>query len=365
MKILQLSFTLSSGGAERFVVDLCNHFAENTDNEIVLVITNEANERNTHYRQELSANVRFLSLGCKSGLTMKSFWRVFQIIRKEKPDVVHAHCQLLLLLLPALFFPKIKFFHTLHSLAEVCLRSPKLKGLYRYLYKNKVQAITISDECRQSFEALYHLDNSIRINNGRSPIATTAEKDAIRADVEKLKKDNHTPVFIHVARRNPLKNQKRLFSTFERLQQEGYDFLLLCIGSGYEQEYAPKYKDNAQIKILGEKKNVGDYLAASDFFVLSSDFEGLPISLLEAMSMGVVPISTPAGGVKDVIRDGENGFMCSHIDDEEFYLTVKKSLSDACIINKEKLIEEYEKNFSMISCGNKYFELYNNSFYEK
>ncbi len=358
IKILQLSFTLSSGGAERFVVDLCNHFAENTDNEIVLVITNEANERNTHYLQELSSKVRFLSLGCKSGLSLKSFWRVFQIIKKEKPDVVHAHCQLLLLLFPALFFPKIKFFHTLHSLAEVCLRSPKLKGLYRYLYKNKVQAITISDECRQSFEALYHLDNSIRINNGRSPIATTAEKDAIRADVEKLKKDNHTPVFIHVARRNPLKNQKRLFSTFERLQQEGYDFLLLCIGSGYEQEYAPKYKDNAQIKILGEKKNVGDYLAASDFFVLSSDFEGLPISLLEAMSMGVVPISTPAGGVKDVIRDGENGFMCSHIDDEEFYKTVKDVFAGSNTIDKDAIIKEYNEKYSMRSCAERYNILY-------
>ena len=358
MKILQLSFTLSSGGAERFVVDLCNHFAENTDNEIVLVITNEANERNTHYLQELSSKVRFLSLGCKSGFTMKSFWRVFQIIRKEKPDVVHAHCQLLLLLLPALFFPKIKFFHTLHSLAEVCLRSPKLKGLYHYLYKNKVQAITITDECQQSFEALYHLDNAIRINNGRSPIATTSEKESIKETVEQLKKDNHTPVFIHVARRNPLKNQKRLFSTFERLQLEGDDFLLLCIGSGYEQEYAPKYKDNAQIKILGEKKNVGDYLAASDFFVLSSDFEGLPISLLEAMSMGVVPISTPAGGVKDVIRDGENGFMSSHIDDEEFYKTVKGVFDGSKTIDRDAIIKEYNEKYSMRSCAERYNNLY-------
>ncbi len=358
MKILQLSFTLSSGGAERFVVDLCNHFAENTDNEIVLVITNEANEKNTHYLHELSSNVRFLSLGCKSGLTLKSFWRVFQVIRKEKPDVVHAHCQVLLLLLPALFFSKIKFFHTLHNMAEYCLKSPKLKGLYRYLYKNKVQSITISDECRQSFEALYHLDNSIRINNGRSPIATTSEKESIKETVEKLKKDNYTPVFIHVARNNPQKNQRRLFSTFERLQQEGHDFLLLCIGSGYEQEYAPKYKDNTQIRILGEKKNVGDYLAVSDFFVLSSDFEGLPLSLLEAMSKGVVPISTPAGGVKDVIRDGENGYMCSFIDDEEFYLIVKKSLSNTCIINKEKLIEEYEEKYSMKACAHQYYMLY-------
>ena len=358
MKILQLSFTLSSGGAERFVVDLCNHLAENDDNEVVLVITNDANEKTTHYLSELSSKVKFLSLGCKSGLALSSFWRVFQIIRKEKPDVVHAHCQLLLLLLPVLFFSDIKFFHTLHSLAEVCLRSPKLKNLYRYLYKNRVQAITISNECQQSFKSLYHLNNSIRIDNGRSPIKTTSEKQTIEEGIERLRKNNSTPVFIHVARSNPLKNQKRLFKTFERLQHEGNDFLLLCIGAGYEQEYMPKYRDNSQIKILGEKRNVGDYLAVSDYFVLSSDYEGLPISLLEAMSMGVIPISTPAGGVKDVIRDGENGYMCKHIDDEEFYKKVKEALSCSNKIDRNAIINEYNEKYSMRSCAEKYYNLY-------
>lgn len=59
----------------------------------------------------------------------------------------------------------------------------------------------------------------------------------------------------------------------------------------------------------GLQTNVLPWLSAMDIFMMSSEFEGLPIALLEAMSMGCAVVCTDAGGIKEVIRDGESGFL--------------------------------------------------------
>lgn len=359
MKIIQLIYNLGSGGAERFVVDLCNRLARNPDDEVVLVMTDAIdNPKRRHYLGDLSPNVRWICLGCKSGLSVNSFRKVFLTIKREKPDIVHAHCQVLLLLFPTLFLKKPKYFHTLHTLAQKSLKINKLKCIYSFLYKRKVFPITISQTCRQSFVSLYGNENVAIIVNGREQIGHTELYDSVKQEIDLLKANEMTPVFVHVARFSSPKNQPRLFRVFERLDRDGIDFLLICIGSGYHQENVPHLSDADKVKLLGEKKNVGDYLLASDFFILSSDYEGLPLSLLEAMSVGVVPISTPAGGVVDVIRNGINGYMSERIDGESLYQTVKFALSHKGEISKEKIIQEYNDNYSMEKCAKEYYKLY-------
>lgn len=355
MKILQISYSLSSGGAERFVVDLCNRLALDKSNEVVLVTTDdEKMAKNVHYLDTLSKDVRFVNLHCKSGHHPLAFWRLFKTIKREKPDIVHAHCNMLLLYLPAILSSHIHFVHTLHNLAHHCLIYRWCKFVNRWLYQNRVQAVTISKECNQSYIDLYDLNTSICITNGREPLVPSG---IIPTDVG-LIKEQQSPIFIHVARFSPQKNQKRLFRAFERLQADGIKYQLLVIGNGYGPEIRDKYKNNSRIHIIGERKNVADYMALADFFVLSSDIEGLPLTLLEAMSIGVIPICTPAGGCVDVIRDGENGYMPEKIDDELFYEAICRALKERRHISPSNIIKEYKENYSMKVCAEKYFVLY-------
>lgn len=355
MKIIQLSYSLASGGGERFVVDLCNRLAENHKNEVILLTTDDDRiPKNVHYLADVSPKVRFINLHCSSGFAFKSFWGVCRVIRKEKPDVVHAHCNLLLLLLPALFFHRVMFVHTLHNLAEVCLQFKWMKGLYRWLYRHRIQPITISKTCQQSYINLYGDKRAICITNGREPFVSTGNWPS---DVLFLK-ESVSPVFIHVARCNPQKNQPRLFRAFDRLEAEGVKFHLLVLGLGYEDEWLPRYKNNHYIHILGVRKNVADYMALADFFVLSSDFEGLPLSLLEAMSMGVVPVCTPAGGVVDVLENGKNGYCSSSFADDDFYKSIKQALNERGKLNKDIIKKDYEDNYSMKVCSQKYYNVY-------
>lgn len=355
MKILQLSYSLASGGGERFTVDLSNRLAENPQNEVILLTTNDdRNPKNVHYLGDVSLKVRFINLHSPSGFALKSFWGVYKTIRREKPDVVHAHCSLLLLVLPALLIREVKFVHTLHSLASVCLEHKWMKGLFRWSYQHRVQPITISNTCQQSYVDLYHSDRAVCIINGREPLVASGNRPV---DVDFLE-DNVWPIFIHVARCNPLKNQPRLFRAFDRLKADGVKFHLVVLGRGYAEEWLPRYQNDACIHIIGERKNVADYMALADFFVLSSDFEGLPLSLLEAMSMGVVPVCTPAGGVVDVIEDGQNGYCSPSFDDEDFYQTIRRALDELGKLSRSLIKKDYEDNYSMKVCAKKYYDVY-------
>jgi len=326
----------------------------NPENDVTIVMINDDEVlANIHYKQDIADNVKFVSLKCKTGLSTKAFWKVFKYIRKEKPDIVHAHCNVLQLYLSAMLCGGTKYVHTLHNLAPVCLQFRWCESINRRLYCSRIQPITISNICKQSFVELYGSNDAVCITNGREPLNPSNVRPA---DVNFLEED--VPTFIHVARCAVQKNQDRLFAAFDRLREEGLKFHLLVLGSGYDGVWKERYEKNPQIHIVGERKNVADYMALADFFVLSSDFEGLPLTLLEAMSVGVTPISTPAGGVADVIEDGKNGYMTKGFDGEEFFQKVKQAIRERGKFDGKAIKAEYEAKYSMKVCAGKYYKVY-------
>ncbi len=349
MRIVELSYSLASGGGERFVVDLSNKLAENPDNEVVLLVTNtDKVSKFMHYKDSVSKNVKLVSLGCDSGQQMKSFWKVLRYIQKNKPDIVHAHCSSLLLFLPALFARETKYVHTLHNLAQKCLKGNWHKVLNKFFYRSLIQPVTISPTCYKSYIGLYGKGSVVNVTNGREPVPVS----------KGIKKDSAVPTFVHVARCASQKNQGLLFRTMKRLYDDGYNFKLMVLGAGFESSEYMQYDALPYINIIGESKQVGDYMAQADFFILSSVFEGLPLTLLEAMSVGCIPVSTPAGGVVDVVCNRKNGFISKDFSDDAFYQTVKEALENLDKINRQDIIREYNENYSMDVCANKYYEVY-------
>lgn len=359
MKILQLTYTLSSGGAERFVVDLCNELSTSPDNAVTLVaIVDDQKLGASHYLPELNSRVNYVCLHCKRGLSISSFWQVFRFILSLKPDVVHAHCAALLLFLPSIIYRRCKYVHTLHNVAQKTIPFNWMRGLYRYFYRALIQPVTISGVCDSSYALYYGLSNSVCIYNGRSPVRSSSAFEYVKLEIEAYKKIKGTPVFIHVARYAAQKNQQLLINVFEQLEAEGENFLLLILGAGHERADYYNRVDSPRIRFLGVKNNVGDYLACSDYFVLTSLWEGLPISLLEAMSFGCIPICTPAGGVIDVLNSPEVGYVSGSFSEADFYSLVKIVLKDNPAKKREKAKELYESQYTMQICAQNYLRLY-------
>ncbi len=110
--------------------------------------------------------------------------------------------------------------------------------------------------------------------------------------------------------------QKRLDKWLEILNEsiiKNPNIYGIIVGAGIlEPEIYAKHKElNLEGKVFftGIQTNVKPYYEAIDIFMMSSSFEGLPIALLEAMSMGCAIVSTDAGGIKEVIQNNENGIL--------------------------------------------------------
>lgn len=355
--------SLSSGGAERFILDLCNEFASK-GHEVMLIMTEQPNGRNAFYLPELDKKVRFESLGNNNFMTVgqaiKSIRKYKQLERDFKPDVVHTHIGADLQIITSLNKKHPHYFYTIHNLAPLFAHTWWKKKLNHYTYsRDLITPVTISNECQASYMDFYSLPRPARINNGRSKVVKSPDFNNVIAEIESYKKSKETKVFVNVARCNDCKNHRLMVKTFNDLHKEGYDVQLLIIGNGFfDSELGSELREMAgpNIHFLGEKSNIGDYLYASHFFTLSSNVEGLPISLLEALSAGTTPICTPAGGVVNVIKDKETGFLAKEISYEAYKASILDALSTP--LPKDKLITYWEDNFSMRKCAEEHLNLF-------
>jgi glycosyltransferase involved in cell wall biosynthesis len=157
-----------------------------------------------------------------------------------------------------------------------------------------------------------------------------------------------------------------LAEIFNEMLLEENNAILLLIGVGRQGEHLRNYQNVSQIKgnnvyQLGFKSNIANFLSVSDALVISSLNEGMPLVALESMSMGVPIITTPAGGMVDIVQDGENGFLAEGFSKEN----IKSAICRFLNTSDEKLTQmkinntnRFEQKYSMPICAGKYEELY-------
>lgn len=361
MKIIQLVYNLGSGGAEKFVVNLSNELSSRGyDVEICALNTDEGDiELRSFNIRFIGKGVKYHSLGFKKpGFSLRKVIAVCKYLRRSKADIVHCHLNVIPFIYPLALFSRIRFVHTIHSVAAHATG----KGLQFYSDKlfyriGKIKPVAISEECRKSFDDLLRV-NPVCIENGSVSIAPSQKYNEVKREIESYCPSDKTIRFIHVARLSKEKRQEVLVEAFNRLEAKGVDFVLLVLGAYYDSPDGKKLKENAcsRIHFLGMKPNVGDYLLESDAFCLTSEYEGLPISLLEALSAGCTPVCTPAGGVCDVVEDGVYGYLSDGFGVADYLNALNRYVSNP--ISRNKLSEYFDNNFSMSVCAGKYIGIY-------
>lgn len=364
MKILETCFTLGSGGAERFVVDLSNELGKIHD-VTLLTLKDDQKQSNQRafYRDEVESYVRYENLRLRDGIRISSLWRVYKYIKSEKPNIVHlnGHAAPYFFIIAILMLAhKTCFVQTIHS----DINNYK-DLLYRFLcsfwgHKHDYHFVAISENNRKDFVRYYpHAYNHL-IFNGRSKLTRTSEYSHVQEDVNALRKSPNTMVFLHIARCHEAKNQELLIHAINQLTAEGKDVQLLIIGDGFETPLGLSLKKKACpcIHFLGPKRNVADYLFSADVFCLSSVYEGLPITIIEAQLCGLPIVSTPVCGATDLVCNEINGILSDDFTLQSYCAALCKVIENYQILKKGAQNAQNDNPYTMVNCAKQYAQLY-------
>lgn len=362
MKIIEIIPQLSSGGAERFLVDLCNELAGR--HEVILVVLHNV-DKYGFFCKELHKNVRLVSMNKRMGLDVRLFFRLFQLIKRERPHVVHTHLNgIMYTLLAYMYLQNINFVHTVHNDAAKEAGSGIARWCRKLAFKRcKVHPVTISEESQRSFEKFYHLSSTL-IYNGRPPYDFSTDVSIVKSELENLKINKKSKLIVNIARIQSQKNQLLLAKAIETLNQQGYDIELAIIGSKTDKDIVNQIEalNSPFIHLLGVRSNPRDYMRVADAFCLSSTYEGMPITLIECFSVGAIPLCTPVGGIINMIQDEHNGLLAKGSSQKDIEDMLKRFL----VLGKEQ-IEKLRINsaesfihYDMTSCCQKYCKLMTN-----
>lgn len=296
-----------------------------------------------------------------------------RIIRERNIHIVNAHH--FVSMFYSFYACKIanrrKLVYTEHSNWEVDNMPLKWKAIGRLLLRRLDCVIGISDDVTNTLKMTFKLpsNNTYTIRNGVD-VDTSKKKYDVELIRDEFELDDGIKIVSMVANFRKVKNHLLLLQGFKELLKEFDNVKLLLIGQGTENDpensegdvrgYIAKHGLYDKVILTGYKTDVRAILSISDIFCLTSYREGLPISILEAMSGGLPVIGTNVPGIRDVIMHEQNGILVG--------LGDYKALKDAMIkmLTNEEMRRNYgnasrkiaEEYYSIKRCVDRYQDLF-------
>lgn len=274
-----------------------------------------------------------------------------KIIENEKFDLIHTHTPMgsVLTRLAAMKARKngTRIIYTAHGF-HFYKGAPKQNWLVYYPIEKILSTltddlITINQEdydiAKNKFKMknIYHV-NGVGINKDKfKRTMSNDEKIQLRKE---LGIDENNIVLIYVAEISKRKNQEMLINVMEKLQDENIKLLLVGSDSlgGKINKLISEKNLGDRVHLLGFRKDIPNLIEISDIYVSTSNQEGLPVNIMEAMNMEIPVIATNCRGNRDLILDRESGFLVPLNDVDNFVDKIKTVLREKSLV--EKMIEK-------------------------
>lgn len=175
---------------------------------------------------------------------------------------------------------------------------------------------------------------------------STIIANPVEVTCKRNKETDH--VIVNVGRLNPQKNQKMLICAFSLFHERHPEYTLQIYGEGKERDRLQQMIDDLGLRnavfLMGFSDDVHASIRSAEVFVLSSDFEGMPNALMEAMMMGFPCIATACTGVPELIADKENGLLVPAGDPAQLADAMTLLAEDPVL--RERLAEQAAKKAS-------------------
>ena len=302
MKILHIITNTELGGAQKVCIDLCNMAV--IDNNFVAVASmtngylwNQLDKRIIQYK--IKNMVKPISLR-KDLLVL---FELKHIIKDFQPDIIHLHSSKAGVLGRIASIKNSKrIVYTVHGFDSIRLKHKFFLPLERLLQHFCGAIIGVSEYDKKNLIAEKIYKNVSVIYNGISEESIIKEKEFPTFTTDKK-------IILTIARIAPPKNFPLFLDVARNLQ----DFTFIWIGSSLKQSAQDLHNKNNipnNVILLGDIPKASNYINLCDLFVLFSKFEGLPMSIIEAMSQKKAVVASNVGGIPELVNS-TNGKLIS------------------------------------------------------
>lgn len=331
MNILFCINTMAKGGAERVVSNLSSYLVKN-NNVAILTLFGEKSEYKLNNSVKLKTIGEFKNIPGKLNRFVLKIKRYIEVVKEYKPDIIIS------------FLPTSTTYSLIVGKLFNIPTIVSIRNDPKQIYDNRLKKIVMNITFKlasgfvfQTEEAKKYFDKKIQ---KKSIIISNPINEEF---IVKPYNGVREKIIVNVGRLEKQKNQRLLITAFSKLDKKYNDYKLYIYGEGSLKEDLKELirELNLEYKVflVGKTENLKDNIYKASLFVLSSDFEGMPNALMEAMALGIPCISTdcPCGGPKFLIDDGCNGYLVPVGDSEQLKLKMEELLSDS---EKQKIFSE-------------------------
>lgn len=339
-RILYILNTLGGGGSEMLTLRIIHGLSSAGFEFAVVSLVSDGT-----MAQDMGSVARLYMLGHQGGIRPSLALRLRRIIRQERPHIVHSHH-----IAPVLYawlstrslWKRPRLIHTVHVLPELHHQygnlSRKAVCAYHFLLRRVDHVVCVA---RYERERLLHalgippcsitaIPNGIDLSKFRPSSGSVTLREELGIPPNAL-------VVTCVGAFRRQKNQTCLIEAFHLLLKHRQDVVLLLVG-GTAEDRSPLWEAQERVKslglessvrFLGPRPDVPQILAITDVYAQPSLYEGLPLSVMEAMAMQRAIVATDVGGNNELIREGQTGLLVPKNDPQALCHALLRLLGDA------------------------------------
>lgn len=329
MRVAFMVWTLEAfGGSERVVYDIATNL-DKSQFQVLVISQRDGPIRNVYE----SANIGAIIVPQRSALDPIAVWRLRRILREQEVVLINAHhLGPFLHAFLATMGSRIRVVFTEHSVWQFEELKRPVRWLLGILLQHADAVVAVSKQLVAYYKRempaiagkVAMITNGIDLRRFDSDHSLLSKRD--------LGLPDGAPIVGIVANIRPEKNHKLLVRAFARLLAWEPDCHLVFAGADFMKGEVHHFVDSqglsSSVHFLGARDDIPKLLRLFDVFCLPSEYEGLPLTVLEAMACGVPVVGSRVLGIEEVISNGYNGILVPPNDEEALAKALREVIGD-------------------------------------